>query len=261
MKRSHFIFIAICACASGVARADDSSTLTSICDQAAASPFDTTRPAGVAGVAPDKIDTKIAVPACEAAVKAAPNDPRIAYQLGRAYFAAKAYESARAQYERADAAGFAPAAFNLAAIYHEGLGVPVDPQRSIALVRRAADGGLPLAMNALGYRYTQADGVAKDLSEARRWFQKGAELNDPDSMSRYALCFWGGLGGEKNRDEARRWFQKAAEAGSPSGMTDYGEMLLSGEGGEKNDIEARHWFEKSSRGRKHRGHDRLRHHA
>ena len=74
--------------------------MVAICDQAAASPLDHNRPPDVAGVAPDKIDPKIAIPARDAAAKAAPNDPRIAFQLARAYFAAKAYEVARVQYAK-----------------------------------------------------------------------------------------------------------------------------------------------------------------
>jgi thioredoxin-like negative regulator of GroEL len=75
---------------------DSTATLIAICDQAAAPPLDQSRPTGVAGVALEKIDPKIAIPACDAAAKAAPNDPRVAFLLGRAYLAAKDYESARA---------------------------------------------------------------------------------------------------------------------------------------------------------------------
>ena len=71
------------------------SILAAICDQAAASPLDNNRPAGVAGVAPDKIDPKIAIPACDAALKASPDNYRMMFQLGRAYGAAKSYELAR----------------------------------------------------------------------------------------------------------------------------------------------------------------------
>jgi hypothetical protein len=79
------------------------------CYQAAASPFDKNRPAGVAGVTLDKIDLRIAIPACEAAAKASPNDPRIMPQLGRAYQAAKACEAATDRYCKAADQGFAPA--------------------------------------------------------------------------------------------------------------------------------------------------------
>ena len=64
------------------------SELVAACDRAAASPFDKSRPAGVAGVANEKIEPDMAIQACEAAAKAAPSDDRIAMQLGRGYLAA-----------------------------------------------------------------------------------------------------------------------------------------------------------------------------
>lgn len=109
------------------------------CDVAAASPLDQNRPKGVSGVSIDKIDPKIAVPACEGAATVLPRDTRIAYQLGRAYFAAKAYESARMQYDRASKEGYALATNNLANIYMEGLGVPVDRVRALSLLENAAN--------------------------------------------------------------------------------------------------------------------------
>jgi hypothetical protein len=38
------------------------------------------------------LKASLAVPACEAALKFAPDEPRIIYQLGRAYGVAKEYE-------------------------------------------------------------------------------------------------------------------------------------------------------------------------
>jgi len=92
----------IICCPSSSRAEDDAPAIIAACDKAAASPFDKDRPVGVTGVALDKVDPKIAVPACEAALKAAPNNPRIMYQLGRAYNAGKAYDSARTQYAKAD---------------------------------------------------------------------------------------------------------------------------------------------------------------
>jgi hypothetical protein len=80
---------------------DSAATLVAICDRAAAIPLDKSRPTGAAGVPLGKIDLKIAIPACEAAAKVAPNDPRVASQLGRAFLAAKAYDSSRAYFKLA----------------------------------------------------------------------------------------------------------------------------------------------------------------
>ncbi|HMO28895.1 hypothetical protein [Enterovirga sp.] len=54
------------------------------CDRLAASPLDTTRPAGVPGVGFDVVDVARAVPRCMQALKERPKDPRIKYQLARA---------------------------------------------------------------------------------------------------------------------------------------------------------------------------------
>jgi hypothetical protein len=54
------------------------------CDRLAASNIDQDRLASVPGVPPNAIDATVAVPACEAAAKVAPEDRRILFQLGRA---------------------------------------------------------------------------------------------------------------------------------------------------------------------------------
>jgi hypothetical protein len=71
------------------------------CDQAAANPFDNTRPVGVPGVRFEAIVPETAIGACEEAATAAPDDARIAMQLGRAYEAAKNLDAARIRYVEA----------------------------------------------------------------------------------------------------------------------------------------------------------------
>jgi tetratricopeptide (TPR) repeat protein len=86
---------------------DDKSLVLANCDRLAASNLDPQRPASVPGVPVSALKASLAVPACEAALKFAPDEPRIIYQLGRAYGVAKEYEKARKLYERADAIGHA----------------------------------------------------------------------------------------------------------------------------------------------------------
>jgi len=68
---------------------DAAASLVLACDLAAASPSDTQRSIGIAGVPKSKFDPQVAIAACEAAAAVAPNDPRIMFQLGRSYFATK----------------------------------------------------------------------------------------------------------------------------------------------------------------------------
>lgn len=235
----------IICCPSSLRAEGEAAALVAICDQAAASPLDTKRPAGVAGVPADKVDPKIAIPACEAASKAAPNDPRIAFQLGRAYYAAKAYESARAQYEKADAAGYALASNNLAAIYMAGDGVLADAPRAMRLFEKAANAGLGFAMKNLGEEYLSGKHVAKDIAFARRWYEKGAEAGDISSMTRLGVLYQEGKDVKRDYAESRRWYEKAAVVGEPISMAKLGYYYQDGLGGPQNAAEAQRWYKKA----------------
>jgi TPR repeat protein len=153
------------------------SELLAACDRAAASPFDKGRPAGVAGVANEKIEPETAIQACEAAAKAAPSDDRIAMQLGRGYLAAKNYDAARMQFDRANRMGNALAAIQLAIFYERGLGgLPADDVEALRLYKQAADGGLSLGQLSVGYFYQFGRGaLARDENEAARLYKKAAD--------------------------------------------------------------------------------------
>jgi hypothetical protein len=61
----------------------DQQDATLACDRAAASPSDNKRPLGVPAVFFASIDPQIAIPACQEAAAAEPENPRILFQLGR----------------------------------------------------------------------------------------------------------------------------------------------------------------------------------
>src|ERR1017187_5000854 len=107
--------------------------LVAACDQAAANPFDNARPAGVPGVGIEEIVPETAIAACEEAATAAPDDARMAMQLGRAYEAAKNLDAARIQYVEAYQHGNPQAAANLALLYLNGRGVPRDDAEAVRL--------------------------------------------------------------------------------------------------------------------------------
>ena len=108
------------------------------CDRLAASNLDPERPASVPGISVAELKPNLAVPACEAALKVAPDDRRIVYQLGRAYGQAENYEKARELYERADALGHALATNNLGALYADGKGVEPNLAEARRLYEKAA---------------------------------------------------------------------------------------------------------------------------
>jgi TPR repeat protein len=138
------------------------------CDRLAASDLDPQKPASIPGVPVSALNPKLAVPACEAAVKAAPGDARMIFQLGRAYGAAKDYEKARANYEEADVLGHALATNNLGALYEDGWGVERDLAQARRLYQKAAQAGVPLAITNAGRMAERGDGGSLDYAEARQ---------------------------------------------------------------------------------------------
>ena len=131
------------------------------CDQLAAHPNDPQRK--VDGIPLSEIDTNKAIPACETAVRQYPNDARLSYQLGRAYYHAKNYQDAIVQFRKAGS------------IYLQGLGVAQDYAEAVTWYRKAAEQGYAAAQNNLGSMYLNGRGVGQDDAEAVSWFRKAAE--------------------------------------------------------------------------------------
>jgi WD40 repeat protein len=148
-----------------------------VCDRLAGDPFDPHKRAP--GVLLDAIDADRAVPACRAAVEAAPDEPRPRYQLGRALYHADQREAAA------------------------------------ALIRTAAEKGYPAAQNDLGFRYETGSGLAKDEAEALRLYRQAAEGGYAPAFSNVGRFYWGGIGIGVDRAEAVRWFERGADQGDP----------------------------------------------
>src|SRR5262249_41659138 len=118
------------------------------CDQLAAHPNDPERK--VDGLPLSKLDANKAIPACETAVRQYPNDARLSYQLGRAYYRAKNHQDAIDQFKKAAEQGYAPAQYSLGSIYTRGQGVAKDEAQAVAWFRKAAEQGHAQAQDSLG---------------------------------------------------------------------------------------------------------------
>jgi tetratricopeptide (TPR) repeat protein len=107
------------------------------CDKYAANSLDP-RAKGM-GIDFEKIDPKIAIPACIDALGRYPRISRFQFQLGRAYLNHKDYAKA------------------------------------LVWFRKAADQGDAFAQNGLGVMYTNGLGVEKNYVQALAWYQKAAD--------------------------------------------------------------------------------------
>ncbi len=160
------------------------------CDAAAAHPFDASAPGP--GVKWADIVADAAVTACNNAIIADANIPRIRYQLGRAYDKAK------------DA-------------------------RALDLIRRAAqEDGYPAAWNHLGVLHWDGDYVGQNLQQAREMFTKGSDLGN--LPARYNLARMMVLHGDGVTDAnmGRSLLQGVADMGYPLAQRAYGQWLADG---------------------------------
>jgi predicted aspartyl protease len=117
------------------------------CDGYAASDIDPN--AKSPGIALDKINPAQAVPACMAALRQSPDNPRFLFQLGRAYERAGNLSLALDYYRKAGEQNYAAAENSLGTMYRDGRGVAKDNQQAADWYRKAGEQGLALAQSNL----------------------------------------------------------------------------------------------------------------
>lgn len=106
---------------------------------------------------------------------------------------------------------------NLGAIHISGAdGVPVCYPQGIKLLKRAIkEGGRASAFHNLGTLYHRGQGVQQDLQKAVELYTRAAELNFVEAQLTLARCYEDGIGVAKNIAEAKRWYEAAARDGHP----------------------------------------------
>lgn len=203
------------------------------CDLAAASNLDTTRPAGIEGTLPGKVDPRLALAPCEAALAAEPDNPRLMFQLGRAAYEAKDYERSFRLYVAAAERGHVIAANNAGVQLDKGQGTAKDQARAEQYFTQAAEAGLAIAMRNLGEALAKRETPTAE-AEAVLWFRRAAEAGHSGGMVWYAYMLENGWGIRMDHKEAAAWYRRAAEANNTDGMKGYAVMLLEGRGVPRN---------------------------
>jgi len=111
--------------------------------------------------------------------------------------------------------GYAPAQYKLGTLYKgEGALVPADKAEARVWIKRAAEGGVPDAMNEYGYMFYNGEGGAQDRSTAALWFRKAAERGVVDGQYNLAQLYQSGKGVPLNPSEAYKWMKIAANNGA-----------------------------------------------
>jgi tetratricopeptide (TPR) repeat protein len=152
------------------------------CDTYAASPFDPQKQTtGVTVVNP-----ALAIPACSSAVQTYPTSPRLNFQLGRAYYAAKNVREASAFFLRAAEQGYAAAETALGDSFQYGTGVSQSYADAIDWYSKAAKQRFAVAQNSLAAMYEQGLGGPRDIIAAVAWYRKAAEQGDSAAQANLA---------------------------------------------------------------------------
>lgn len=97
------------------------------------------------------------------------------YELARQYRDARAYKIAAAHYRESAELGYAEAQYQLAGMYHVGLGVNQDDSETLNLYQKAAEQGHAWGQYELGMIYEDGFIVQQDYEEALKWYRKAAK--------------------------------------------------------------------------------------
>lgn len=104
---------------------------------------------------------------------------------------------------------------------------------SIPEVEERARNGNSVAQYLMGSYYADGQGVAKNATEAAKWFRMGAARKHPGCQGRLAWLYWQGEGVDKDLKQAVALFTEAANAGDTMSTYCLGVLYRQGEGVEK----------------------------
>jgi TPR repeat protein len=175
------------------------------------------------------------------------------YSQGRTLYDARQYAAARPLLRKAAEGGHRDAMFYLGRSYDSDVpgnsAIETDDTEAVSWYRKAAELGMPWAMNNLGKMYAHGQGGLKpDSATAVSWYRKALELGNEQAMNNLGSMYELGEGG-LNRDNATAvsWYRKASELGSEVGMNNLGRMYELGEGGLNRDkATAVSWYRKAA---------------
>ncbi|GIL02428.1 MAG: hemagglutinin [Alphaproteobacteria bacterium] len=149
---------------------------------------------------------------------------------------------------QAAAGGDGEALFEVARRYTEGDGVDRDLAKAAEWYEHSARSGLPLAQYRLANFFEKGHGVGVDLKKAVMWYQRAAEQGNALAMHNLAVLYTSGVVGEGPELKAAvHWFGKAAELGVKDSQVNLGILYARGMGVGEDLVEAYKWFAVAAR--------------
>jgi localization factor PodJL len=113
-------------------------------------------------------------------------------------------------------------------------------------LRAAALKGDPTAAYEIGMRFAEGKGVAPNMDEAAKWYDRAAQAGVIPAVFRLGTLYEKGLSVKKDVDIARRYYMQAAERGSAKAMHNLAVLDADGGGKGANYKSASQWFRKAA---------------
>ena len=110
---------------------------------------------------------------------------------------------------------------------------------------KAAELGNPEAQTIMGLYYTWGKGVEQNYEAAFQWSKKAAEQGIPIAQNNLGELYCSGYGTELNYEEGFKWYQKAAEQGWASAQKNVAMLYMTGKGIEQDVDQAIEWCKKA----------------
>ena len=121
--------------------------------------------------------------------------------------------------------------------------MPGNEPPQIAALRKVAEAGDANAQYALGCRYYEGDGVARDYAEALKWYRLAAAQGHNSGLCDVAFCYRNGHGVPQDYAKAIPLYRQAADQGCPTGAFWLGYAYEHGQGVARDLAQARRWYE------------------
>jgi localization factor PodJL len=134
------------------------------------------------------------------------------------------------------------AAYEIAVRFAEGKGIAPNLDEAAKWYDRAAGAGVVPAIFRLGTFYEKGLSVKKDVDIARRYYLQAAERGNAKAMHNLAVLDADGGGKGANYKSASEWFRKAADRGVADSQYNLGILYARGIGVEQNLAESFKWF-------------------
>jgi TPR repeat protein len=153
------------------------------------------------------------------------------------------YAGAAYWYDRAMAHGDPRAAYELAALYHDGLGVPADAEQSFQLLKKAAEANYVPAMSPLSDIYAEQK-TPVSAERATDWATRAANAGDARGWLILGFEYSTGLlGGDRPfwYSSAMEAFKKAADGGNCVAMLAMSDFYTKGQGVKADRTSAQSW--------------------